>query len=74
MDKVSIGMNAGIVWRVVRNHGPLVGYKELKKASGLSDRDLNAAIGWLARENKIEFATNPDDDSDLFCVELNVYF
>ena len=32
MDKVSIGMNAGIVWRVVRNHGPLVGYKELKKA------------------------------------------
>ena len=66
MDKVSIGMNAGIVW--------LVGYKELKKASGLSDRDLNAAIGWLARENKIEFATNPDDDSDLFFVELNVYF
>ena len=62
MDKVSIGMNAGIVWRVVRNHGPLVGYKELKKA------------GWLARENKIEFATNPDDDSDLFFVELNVYF
>lgn len=74
MDKVSIGMNAGIVWRMVRDRGPVMSYNELKSSTGLSDRDLNTAIGWLARENKIEFATNSDDGSDLLFVELNVYF
>jgi hypothetical protein len=41
-------------------------YCELKKASGLADRDLNAAIGWLARENKIDF--------DCDCPERECYF
>ena len=27
---------------------------EVKAATGLADRDLNAAIGWLAREGKVE--------------------
>ena len=52
MDKQSIGVNAGLVWRLLDNNRCWE-YNELKAASGLPDRDLNAAIGWLARENKI---------------------
>ena len=54
MDKFKIGENAGIIWRMMDNNKHWE-YGELKKATGLSDRELNAAIGWLARENKIQF-------------------
>lgn len=57
MDKYIIGNNAGIVWRLL-NNGKKWSYDEIKKASGLSDRDLNLAIGWLAREDKIYFETD----------------
>lgn len=33
-------------------------YVELKQASGLSDREINAAIGWLAHEGSICFIDN----------------
>ncbi len=29
--------------------------KALKKSTKLSEKDLNMALGWLAREGKIEF-------------------
>lgn len=52
MDKHQIGVNAGKVWKLL-NDNKRWSYCDLKRASELSDRDLNAAIGWLARENKI---------------------
>ncbi|MDR2684979.1 MAG: winged helix-turn-helix domain-containing protein, partial [Prevotellaceae bacterium] len=36
-------------------------YKALKKAVKLNDKDLFAALGWLAREDKIYFDENGDD-------------
>lgn len=54
MTKNEIGCNAGIVWRLMSNRY-LWTYAELKEKSGLSDWDLLTAIGWLARENQIEF-------------------
>ena len=51
MDKNTIGTHAGLVWRLLSNNKRWE-YGELKAASGLSDRELNAAIGWLAREDK----------------------
>ena len=51
VDAQTIGKNAGIVWRLL-DHNRKWEYNELKEATGLSDRDLNAAIGWLAREDK----------------------
>ncbi len=48
MNKYQIGLNAGVVWHLL-NDNSRWSYCELKKASGLSDRDLSAAIGWLAR-------------------------
>ena len=52
MNKNQIGTNAGIVWKLLSDNAHWE-YDKLKQASALSDRDLNAAIGWLAREDKI---------------------
>ena len=68
MNKHQIGLNAGVVWHLL-NDNKRWNYCELKKASGLSDRDLNAAIGWLAREDKIDF---DDEQSDKECFFLSV--
>jgi len=35
--------------------------KELKKAAKLNDKEIYAAIGWLAREEKIAFLQEADD-------------
>lgn len=72
MDKRSIGANAGLVWRLLDNNRRWE-YNELKIASGLSDHDLNAAIGWLARENKIEFKTDPETSKEYLFLNVNVY-
>ena len=74
MDKATIGTNAGIVWRTINSSGRSWKYEELKKETQLSDRDLNAAIGWLARENKIEFDSEMPDGEEVMHVEMNVYF
>lgn len=50
----TIGMNAGIVWRVL--HDNKCSWEELVKATGLNPLELSAAIGWLAREGKIFFS------------------
>ena len=54
MDKNEIGLNAGKVWQLLSNNDKW-SYGNLKKKSGLKDKDLGAALGWLAREDKIEF-------------------
>ena len=51
--KEKIGINAGVVWKVLSN-GKLE-VKTLKKAVKLAEKDLYAALGWLAREEKIFF-------------------
>ncbi len=72
MDVQSIGQNAGLVWRLL-DHNRRWEYNELKAATGLSDRDLNAALGWLARENKVQFETSQKDGLDYLFLELNLY-
>lgn len=72
MDKYTIGNNAGIVWTLL-NDGKRWKYEDLKAASALSDRDLNAAIGWLAREDKIYFETDSDNAEYLY-LSLNIYY
>lgn len=37
-------------------------YSELKEQTSLGDRELWAAIGWLARENQIEFDFSTDEE------------
>lgn len=51
-----IGENAGKVWTVLNENGKMTETK-LKKESGLSSAELAAAMGWLARESKIQVET-----------------
>ena len=54
MEKTKIGENAGIVWRTLENKGCL-NFEQLLTETGLDMPDVFAAIGWLAREDKISF-------------------
>ena len=46
------GRNAGRIWETLRSHGPLPETK-LMNLTKLKEHEFYAAIGWLARENKI---------------------
>ena len=54
MNKNEIGVNAGKVWQLLSNNEKW-SYGLLKRKSGLKDKELGAALGWLSRESKIEF-------------------
>lgn len=48
-----IGENAGLVWTALQ--GGELNVKAVKKATKLTEKDLNLALGWLAREGKVKF-------------------
>ncbi|MDB9029182.1 winged helix-turn-helix domain-containing protein [Parabacteroides distasonis] len=73
MDKYSIGTNAGIVWRLMNNDHKW-SYQELKEKSELSDRELNAAIGWLAREDKIQIEEDVNTHQETYFQFFNTYY
>ena len=54
MDKIQIGENAGIVWRTLESRGTL-SIESLQSETGLEINALYMAIGWLAREDKVNF-------------------
>jgi hypothetical protein len=49
-----IGNNAGLIWSVLE--GRELNVKAVKKATKLNEKDLNLALGWLAREGKIKLS------------------
>lgn len=56
MDIRNIGVNAGKVWAALNENGKMTESK-LKKDTELSSAELAAAIGWLAREGKVQTET-----------------
>ena len=54
-----IGTWAGLVWNAL-NENEVLGNKEIKKVTKLKDKELYAAIGWLAREGKLNIAESED--------------
>ncbi|HHT22109.1 MAG TPA: winged helix-turn-helix domain-containing protein [Bacteroidales bacterium] len=56
-----IGTNAGLVWTALEN-GEME-FKALAKVTKLTQRDVQVALGWLAREGKVSFR---EDDKDLY--------
>lgn len=52
MEINNIGNNAGILWNVLNANGKMTETK-LKKESGLGSAEFYTALGWLAREGKI---------------------
>ena len=71
MNVHQIGENAGIVWRLMNGNNRKWEYAEIREATGLSNRELNAAIGWLAREGKVQIEEH--EDGSRFYLELNYY-
>lgn len=59
MNTETIGQNAGLVWEAL-NLDEALGTKQLKKMTKLKDKELYAALGWLAREGKINFQEAED--------------
>lgn len=64
MNTDTIGMNAGLVWQAL-DAAQAMGVKQLKKVTKLKDKEVFAAIGWLAREGKINIDVDPDDEKEL---------
>jgi hypothetical protein len=50
-----IGTNAGLVWNALSESGKL-NIKEMKKVTKIkAEKDVYAALGWLAKEGKLAF-------------------
>ena len=55
-----IGNWAGLVWVALNEQGKL-GVKGLKKATKLKEKEIYAALGWLAREGKVSIEAAETD-------------
>ncbi len=67
MNAETIGRNALRLWQTM-NNGTIWCYNKLRQASQLSDFELNAAIGWLAREDTIEIVLDPVSNTETYQV------
>ena len=56
------GINAGKIWTLLDETGRQ-NVKDVKKATKLTEKDLYAALGWLAREGKV---TVEEDEKEVF--------
>ena len=59
MNIETIGTNAGTVWTALNT-----GVKQIKKITKLKDKEVFAALGWLAREGKINIDVDPADEKE----------
>ncbi|MBR5435768.1 MAG: winged helix-turn-helix domain-containing protein [Muribaculaceae bacterium] len=59
MNAENIGTFAGLVWNALNETNPS-STKDVKKATKLKDKELYAAIGWLAREDKLGIEATED--------------
>ena len=73
MDKHIIGENAGTLWQLLNEDNRKWELTEIKEATGFDDMELASAIGWLAREDKIQFELNKTGGKAYIYLMLNVY-
>ncbi len=55
--KVQMGETAGEVYKLLETQGPMT-LNQLKKKLNAKGDMLSYALGWLAREDKIDFVLN----------------
>jgi len=48
------GVNAGKVWKALKEAGRPMTAREIARATGLKITDVYGALGWLGREGKVE--------------------
>ena len=51
--KSQVGETAGKIWHLLEESGPLT-MDQLKRKLGVASDVMNFAVGWLAREDKID--------------------
>lgn len=75
MNKSKIERNARKVWLLVSRENRQWKFAELQQATGLSERELQLAIGWLAHDSKIQFThrTNDGIDTVYYGLDINLY-
>lgn len=71
MDKEQIRNLAGIVWRTLNEKGKL-SFKDLQRETMLDSESVSTAIGWLAREDKINF--DEQNGTTAFYVFHEIYY
>ncbi len=64
MNTETIGSWAGLVWNAL-NEAEAFGTKQIKKITKLKDKELYAALGWLAREDKVNMIPSEEDPKEL---------
>lgn len=57
MIKNDIGINAGTIWQLLSEKGEL-SVNEITELTGYKESYALLALGWLARENKIQLSDN----------------
>lgn len=62
MLKQTIGENAGHIWQLLNEQGEMQ-LTELLKVSKIGEADFNRSLGWLAREDKVGFYS--DDENEI---------
>ncbi|MBD5374430.1 MAG: winged helix-turn-helix domain-containing protein [Bacteroides sp.] len=60
MNTELIGTWAGLVWTAL-SEADMLGTKQIKKMTKLKEKEICAALGWLAREGKVAFEESGDD-------------
>jgi len=61
MLKQTIGENAGHIWRLL-NEKDEMQLTELLKISELEESEFNRSLGWLAREDKVGFYSDDENE------------
>ncbi len=56
MTKNEIGTNAGAIWHCLAEHRGWMAVDEIISCLSMTAVDVMTAIGWLAREDKVEFS------------------
>lgn len=67
-----IGINAGTVWCLLNSKRQKMTFKQIVVNTNLNPMAVAAAIGWLARENKIAFSQ--ENGEDFFSVYQECYY
>lgn len=64
MNTDTIGSWAGLVWNAL-NEADVLGLKQIKKVTKLKEKEIYAALGWLAREGKVAFNESDDETKEI---------
>ena len=61
MNEENIGTWAGLIWNALNDAKKGLNLKDLRKVTKLKVNEMHLALGWLAKEGKLNFKEVKDD-------------